>query len=161
MKKMNKKYRKAKGFTLVELLIVVIIIGILAGMMMLTAGSATDKAQAVRIVSDLRNIKSAAFMCYVENNTWPTALASIDTYMDAKIDTSKYTLQQLSATAPLAISYTDANVINTNVGAKLMEMKDSSGLYIGNPTTVKDPDYAGGNSVGMIIRKPTTTTTNP
>ena len=31
MKKMIKKYRKAKGFTLVELLIVIIIIGILAG----------------------------------------------------------------------------------------------------------------------------------
>ena len=36
--------RKNKAFTLVELLIVIIIIGILAGMMMLSTGSATDKA---------------------------------------------------------------------------------------------------------------------
>lgn len=91
MKKMIKKYRKAKGFTLVELLIVVIIIGILAGMMMLSAGSATDKAEAVKIVSNIRNIKSAVLMYYVDNQSWPTTTitlstgnSSIDKYLDSK-----------------------------------------------------------------------------
>ena len=56
--------RKNKAFTLVELLIVIIIIGILAGMMMLSTGSATDKAEAMKVVNNLRTIKSAVLMYY-------------------------------------------------------------------------------------------------
>lgn len=65
--------KKSKAFTLVELLIVIIIIGILAGMVMLTTGNATDKAEATRIISDMRNIKSACLMYYAEHSTWPRA----------------------------------------------------------------------------------------
>ena len=83
MKKMLKK--KSKGFTLVELLIVVIVIGILAGMMMLSTGSATAKAEATKIVSDMRNLKAAAIMVYAEDMEWPTAMASLDDYVDTAI----------------------------------------------------------------------------
>lgn len=50
------------GFTLVELLIVIIIIGILAGMMVLSVGSASDKAEVAKIVNDIHVIKAAAVM---------------------------------------------------------------------------------------------------
>ena len=83
LKKMLK--RKSKGFTLVELLIVVIIIGILAGMMMLSTGGATAKAEATKIVSDMRNLKAAAIMVYAEDMEWPTAMASLDDYVDTAI----------------------------------------------------------------------------
>jgi len=83
MKKMLKK--KSKGFTLVELLIVIIIIGILAGMMMLSTGGATAKAEATKIVSDMRNLKAAAIMVYAEDMEWPTAMASLDDYVDTAI----------------------------------------------------------------------------
>ncbi len=84
------KMRKAKGFTLVELLIVIIIIGILAGMLLLAVGSATDKAEATKIVNALRNYKSATLMYYTDHSTWPTATGdwtnSLDAYADRSMD---------------------------------------------------------------------------
>ena len=87
MKKMIKKYRKAKGFTLVELLIVVIIIGILAGMMMLSTGSATDTAHATKLLSDMRNVKAATLMVYVDNALkWPSDDIKVGGATESSID---------------------------------------------------------------------------
>ena len=67
----SKRSAKKKAFTLVELLIVIIIVGILAGMMLLSAGSATDSAKAARIISDLRNMKAAALVNWSEKGRRP------------------------------------------------------------------------------------------
>ena len=86
--KITKKLRKSKGFTLVELLIVIIIIGILAGMMMLATGSATDKAEATKIVSNMRNIKAAAIMYYADKGQWPVSTsddAALNKYLDQEL----------------------------------------------------------------------------
>jgi general secretion pathway protein G len=73
--------RKARGFTLVELLIVIVIIGILAGSMLLVFGSTTDKAKATRIISDMRSMKAAALLYYTDKSTWPT-IDEITSFMD-------------------------------------------------------------------------------
>lgn len=74
--KTERKRRSAGGFTLVELLIVIIIIGILAGALLLITGAGSDKAEATRIVSDLRSLKSAAMMYHADN---PDATAPLIT----------------------------------------------------------------------------------
>jgi len=74
MKKRLQKRGARKGFTLVELLIVIIIIGILAGAMMMVAGRSRDTAEATRIISDLRTMKSAVLVwladASVPDETW-------------------------------------------------------------------------------------------
>jgi len=86
---MKKVLKKRTGFTLVELLIVIIIIGILAGAMLLVAGSGTDKAEATKIVSNLRSLKAAALMFYADNpnaGTDSADIANLTKYMDRPIE---------------------------------------------------------------------------
>ena len=58
---------KRKGFTLVELLIVIVVIGVLSAMMMLSSTEAVSSAKAADIVSDLRNLKTAALAYYADH----------------------------------------------------------------------------------------------
>lgn len=59
-----------KAFTLVELLVVIVIIGVLAGILAMSVGSASDRAEATRIVNDMRVLKAAVFMDYADTGKW-------------------------------------------------------------------------------------------
>ncbi len=56
-----------RGFTLVELLIVIVVIGILSAMMMMSSSEAVSSAKATAIISDLRNLKTAALAYFADH----------------------------------------------------------------------------------------------
>ena len=90
MKRIKEFERRSRGgFTLVELLIVILIIAILAGMMLEASGSAVDSAEATKIINDLRDLKSAGILFFVDEGRWPTAAEangnSFDKYVDRHV----------------------------------------------------------------------------
>jgi len=141
------KNRKAKGFTLVELLIVLIIIGILAGALLLVAGAGTDKANATKIVSNLRSAKAAALMVYADKNgSWSWVNDSATSrdfvkYMDKGTETSK--LSMTSSDTGVWIEYAGGAAITTGVGDKLIDLtKSGVPLYKDMTATSTDaPNY--------------------
>lgn len=63
--------REVCGFTLIETLIVLLIIGVLVGAMLLLAGFAGDKAQAKRVLSEMNAMRLAGILYYADRGAWP------------------------------------------------------------------------------------------
>ncbi|MDY6399689.1 MAG: type II secretion system protein [Synergistales bacterium] len=59
-----KKNFKRKGFTLVELLIVIVVIGVLSAMMMISSTEAVSSAKATKIINDMTQLKKATTAWY-------------------------------------------------------------------------------------------------
>lgn len=64
---------KRGGFTIVELLIVIVVIGVLAGIGVVTYGGAQDRSRAATVAEDLKSIKDAFSLYAVKERitTWP------------------------------------------------------------------------------------------
>ena len=73
LSRLNRMMRSEGGFTLVELLIVVIIVGILAGVGIPMYQGATERAKASEAVSALGTIKSALRTYYAQYGTYVDA----------------------------------------------------------------------------------------
>lgn len=64
---MKAKKLVSRGFTLVELLIVIVVIGVLSAMMMLASTEIVSSAKATKIISDMTQLKKAATAWYLDN----------------------------------------------------------------------------------------------
>lgn len=72
MTKLSSRYNS--GFTLIELVVVIAILGILAGIAIPRFLDSQASAKGAKIVGDLRTIDSAATTYYAKNSKYPTAI---------------------------------------------------------------------------------------
>ena len=70
----NKRETEAKAFTIVELLIVIVIIGILAAITIVSYTGITKKANEASLQSDLANSKKKFALYFTEHGVYPTGL---------------------------------------------------------------------------------------
>ena len=70
--------KNQKGFTLVELVVVIAIIGILAGMAIPRFLDATASARGAKVVADMRTIQSAEMIYFAKYSKYPTANTDTD-----------------------------------------------------------------------------------
>lgn len=77
--------KEKKGFTLIELLVVISIIGVLSTIVLSSLGSARDRVRDTKKISDIKSIQTALEMYHLDNNSYPTGVATINCNLELRL----------------------------------------------------------------------------
>ena len=72
--------RKDEGFTLVELLIVIVILGVLAGIVVFAVNGITDRGERAACKADIKTVQVASEAYYAKNGYWATGYTDDTTF---------------------------------------------------------------------------------
>ena len=150
--------RTTKGFTLVELLIALVVLGILAGALLLVSSAGADKAQAMRVVSDLRNLKAAAVQYNASSGSWPSSVTDLSGYLDGPLECSGPVCYEVaSSEAGNFVGFkADLARVSSGVKDRLKGMAETvslysdtalANLYAGQAEAVYPVGYAGSGAM--------------
>ena len=134
-----KQSLKAQGFTIVELLIVIVVIGILAAITFVAFNGVSGKAKEVVLKSDLKNASTQLQIAKVQDGTYPSDATS------------------LKKSAGTNFTYISSSADNFCVAASNTALPGKS-FYITNNDSIKEGDCSGGG--GMATTMQTLTPTN-
>ncbi len=87
MRAMLRRHRRAEsGFTLIEVMVVVIILGILAAAIVPKLMSRPDEARLVKARQDIRTLESALQLYRLDNFVYPTTEQGLTSLVDKPLD---------------------------------------------------------------------------
>ena len=158
-----------KGFTLVEILIVIAVIGILASMIMLSSSESVSSANANNIISNLVNWKQAALMYYTDsldvfNNPAKASLAGnepksadVIRYLANNKVTDNfegYDIERATSSFPYEwyVKNTGGYLADPAVKQKLAARASSVGLKSTSDSTKTNDVYKDQNTVYLRVR---------
>ena len=97
----NRIYRKDKGFTLVELMVVIIILAVLTGIAIPSYLALRNRARIQAARSEMQNIATAIAVYEADHETWPANLAALEA---AAIDTTDPYMADVPAVDPWGVN---------------------------------------------------------
>ena len=104
---MIKKFRKQKGFTLIEVVAAAALIGVLATMLMPSLSGANDRVKNAKLSNDLAAIDQAIQVYRMDNGKLPTSLTVLDSsYLGGKLEFKDALGEALDYSANADGSYT-------------------------------------------------------
>lgn len=83
MQKLNRNRARVSGFTLIEVMVVVVILGILATLVVVNVVGSDDKARVTAARSDLSAISQALDLYKLDNFTYPTTDMGLEALVHA------------------------------------------------------------------------------
>ncbi len=137
--------RKQGGFTLLELLIVIVIIGILALLIIPNITSAPKKARDTKRKTDITTVRKGLEEYFVNNNAYPAALSDLTTGSAPIIKTLPTDPKNVS---PYLYTYTPASGNTTYTLTACLENDQDSGDSViapVSPCTTKTFQLVNGN----------------
>ena len=140
--------RRERGFTLVELLVVIVILGVLAGVVVFAVGGVTSKAATSACRSDVKNVENALEAWRAQHEgTYPSTGAAGQTQLTS------------GANAPLR-SWPHSSQYTIDLDAAVAGQITVT-LPGGSPVTVGDANDPCSAASGTTTTTTTTTTTPP
>ena len=73
MTRMQQRRSNQDGFTLIEIMVVILILGLLATIVVQSLRGATDKAKRIKAQADISALKTALDRYYLDNGSYPSS----------------------------------------------------------------------------------------
>jgi len=137
--------KSTSGFTIVELLIVIVVIGILAAITIVAYNGVQNRASDTSVQSDMRNIAKQLEVGRVDsaNNSYPTTNPTIGTSVNIKVNKNAYAI---TPTVGYNLLLCFPTLSNPTDYMLLAQSKSGKKFYLQGSGTITE--YTGGTSWG-------------